>query len=178
MRRLCVAVALGLLGAFPAAAQQQTSLELPPPILTVNQDRLLAETRSGAAALEQFGADADVLAEENAAIEAELIRQERELTQERDSLEPEVFRERADAFDARVRAIRSEQDEKARDLTARREQSRQAFFNEIAGIISNIVREKGALVVLDRRDVFLSADSIDITDEAIRRINEAAGERD
>ena len=31
--------------------------------------------------------------------------------------------------------------------------------------------ERGALIVLDRRDVFLSADRIDITDEAIERVN-------
>ena len=44
----------------------------------------------------------------------------------------------------------------------------------IAALISEIVRERGALIVLDRRDVFLSADRIDITDDAIARINAAA----
>ena len=42
----------------------------------------------------------------------------------------------------------------------------------MAGIISEIVRDKGAVVVIDRRDVFLSADRIDITDEAIELVNE------
>ena len=32
------------------------------------------------------------------------------------------------------------------------------------------------MVILDRRNVFLSADRIDITEEAIRRINAAATE--
>ena len=48
------------------------------------------------------------------------------------------------------------------------------IFNDIAALISEIVRERGALIVLDRRDVFLSADRIDITDDAIARINAAS----
>ncbi len=40
-------------------------------------------------------------------------------------------------------------------------------------VLSDLVRERGAVVVLDRRDVFLSADAIDITDEAIARLNTA-----
>ena len=33
------------------------------------------------------------------------------------------------------------------------------------------MRERGAVIVLDLRDVFLSADQIDITEEAIERVN-------
>ncbi len=170
MLRLLSAGCLALCLAGPVAAQQ-TSVEVPPPVLTIDQDRLFAETRIGAEALAAFEADAEVLAAENAAIEEELIAQELALTEERSTLEPEAFKEKADAFDQRVRQLRSEQDEKARNLNQSRDAARQAFFNEVAGVISGIVRERGALMVLDRRDVFLSADSIDITEEAIRRVN-------
>ena len=73
-----------------------------------------------------------------------------------------------------MQKLRTEQDEKARLLTRGRDDARAAFFNKIAVILSEIVREKGAFVVIDRRDVFLSADRIDITEEAIERINEAS----
>lgn len=153
---------------------QEASLNIPPPILTIDQERLFLETRLGIRASAELEAEAEALAAENARIEAELIGRERELTERRPSLPPQEFRQLADAFDADVQRIRQEQDEKARAIARRREELRQEFFAEIADIISDIVRERGALVVLDRRDVFLSADSIDITEEAIRRVNAAA----
>ena len=119
--------------------------------------------------------EAQELAAENNAIETELIGEERRLTEQRSTLQAQEFRTLADEFDQRVQRIRQEQDEKARDLTRTRDEARAAFFKEVAAIISDIVREKGALVVIDRRDVFLSADRIDITDEAIQRVNEAEG---
>ena len=144
------------------------------PILTIDQDRLFAETRLGAETLAELERRAQELAAENARIENELIAEERALTELRATLPVEEFREKADAFDERVQKLRTEQDEKARLLTRGRDDARAAFFNKIAVILSEIVREKGAFVVIDRRDVFLSADRIDITEEAIERINEAS----
>ena len=92
----------------------------------------------------------------------------------RPDLSPEEFRELADAFDERVQRLRAEQDEKVRLLNRSRDEARSAFFNEVGEIILGIVREKGALVVIERRDVFLSAENIDITDEAITRVNDVA----
>ena len=145
------------------------------PVLTIDQDRLFSETRLGAKKLEALEQAAQELAAENNAIETELIGEERRLTEQRSTLQAQEFRTLADEFDQRVQRIRQEQDEKARDLTRTRDEARAAFFKEVAAIISDIVREKGALVVIDRRDVFLSADRIDITDEAIQRVNEAEG---
>ena len=153
----------------PAAAQD--TVTIPSPILTIDQDRLFAETQVGVRASEALEAEATALAAENAQIEGELISRERELTELRPTLEPEEFRSLANAFDADVQRIRAEQDEKERRLNRAREEVRQDFFRDVADIISDIVRERGALLVIDRRDVFLSADRIDITDIAIERIN-------
>lgn len=156
------------------AGAQDAALNVPPPILTIDQDRLFQETGLGARSVLAIETEVEALAAENAEIEAELIRREQELTERRPTLPPEEFRTLANAFDADVQRIRAAQDEKARELTRLRDAARQTFFSDIAGIISDIVRERGALVVLDRRDVFLSADRIDITDEAIARVNDAA----
>lgn len=173
-RRSSRAWATALLIAFaaPAAgvAQQVSQVQ---PVLTIDQERLFAETRLGEETLAGLEREAEALASENAALEAQLIARERELTEQRAELPPDEFRALADAFDARVQQVRQEQDEKARALTRARDEARASFFNDVAEIISDIVREKGAVVVIDRRDVFLSADRIDITDEAIERVNAA-----
>lgn len=156
--------------AASALSAQETSQ-----ILTIDQDRLFSETQLGVDTLAALEEQAQALAAENQRIEAELIAEERDLTEKRAELDPEAFRELANAFDERVQQFRAEQDEKVRQLNRSRDEARSRFFRDVATIISGIVREKGAVVVVDRRDVFLSADSIDITDEAIRRVNEAEG---
>lgn len=166
-------LALALLpGAAPIVAQQAS------PILIIDQDRLFAETRLGAETLADLERQAQDLASENTMIEDALIAEESALTERRAGMPAEEFRPLADEFDQRVQRLRSEQDEKVRQLNRRRDEARAAFFNDVAAILSDIVREKGAVLVLDRRDVFLSADRIDITDEAIERVNETASARE
>jgi Skp family chaperone for outer membrane proteins len=159
-----------LLGASAVFAQT-TTIEVKPPILVIDQDRLFSETRLGAASMAEIEQAANDLKAENQRIEEQLITEERALTEQRASLPADEFRALADDFDARVQRIRAEQDEKARALTRAQENARSDFFQDVAAVISDIVREKGALVVIDRRDVFLSAEQIDITNEAIARVN-------
>ncbi|MCV6593531.1 MAG: OmpH family outer membrane protein [Silicimonas sp.] len=148
----------------------------PTPVLTIDQDRLFSETRLGAEALRALEAEAQDLAAENQQIENNLIAEELDLTEQRPTLPAEEFRALATAFDARVQQLRAEQDEKARRLNRLRDEAQSKFLRDSADIISDIVRARGAVLVLDRRDVFLSADSIDITNEAIARINAAEPE--
>jgi len=155
---------------------QTGAIDLPAQILTIDQDRLFSETRLGAETLAELERRAQDLAGENQRIEADLIAEEQNLTDRRATMDPQAFRELANAFDAKVQRFRKEQDEKVRALNRTRDEARAEFFNEVAAILSDIVREKGALVVIDRRDVFLSADRIDITDEAIERINAEGGQ--
>jgi len=173
--------AIALLAALTLSAPPlpaQDAAGAPTPILTVDQDRLFLETRPALRGSAEIEAEALALAEENRRIEAELSAEERDLTERRPGLTPQEFTELADAFDAKVQRIRIEQDRKARTLAIRQEEARQAFLVEIGGILSEIVRERGAAVVLDRRDVFLSAERVDITDELIERVNARAAEAD
>ncbi len=160
------AAALFLALTPPGLSAQQVS-----PILTIDRDRLLAETQAGSETIAELERLAQALAAENSEIEDALIAEESALTEQRETLPPEEFRALADAFDARVQQLRAEQDEKARILNRQRDEAPAQFFNEVAPILSEIVREKGAVVVIDLRQVFLSVRGIDITDEAIARIN-------
>jgi Skp family chaperone for outer membrane proteins len=171
-RGLVAALALALLTAGPAPAQD--TITVPSPILTIDQERLFTETQLGRRSSDEIAAAAEALADENRRIEEELRAEEISLTERREMMSAEEFSALADAFDQKVQAVRTEQDAKARALAEREAEARQSFFVEVGEILSEIVREEGAVVILDRRDVFLSADRIDITDEAISRINAAA----
>ncbi len=166
--------AAGLVLSAPVAAQ--TTLEVAPPIVTIDRDRLFAETDFGKSVQAEIENRAATLGAENRRIETDLIAEEQSLTTARETLSPEEFRVLADAFDQKVQQLRSEQDTKSREVQRFSEEAQQRFLELIIPVLGELLRERGALIVMDRRDVFLSAGSIDITEEAIARIDERLGE--
>ncbi|MBM9595636.1 OmpH family outer membrane protein [Roseitranquillus sediminis] len=169
-RALLVAAFLGL--AAPAAGQE----EAPAPILVIDQDRLFTESRFGQRVLAQIEERSAALAAENRAIEAELIAEERDLTERRPQMTPEEFRRLADAFDQKVQRVRDEQDTKSSELAGLRDRERQAFAAYVTPVLAEILRDRGALIILERRAVFIASQQIDVTDEVIRRIDAEVGD--
>jgi len=87
-----------------------------------------------------------------------------------------LFRSLADAFDQRVQANRETQDDKVRALNQIGDVARIEFLQVARPILEELMRETGAGVILERSSVFLSANTTDITDLAIRRIDAAIGD--
>jgi hypothetical protein len=53
---------------------------------------------------------------------------------------------------------------------------RRSSSNSVAPILLDIVRDRGAAVLMDSRAVLLSADRVDVTETAIAAIDDALGE--
>lgn len=176
-RSAILALAL-VAGAFPAAAQTAPETRIQSPILTLDQDRLFAETLWGKRAEARIEAASAGLAAENRRIEAELTAEERDLTEKRATMPVEEFRRAADAFDAKVTEIRRAQDAKARVIGQMQEAERQRFYAAALPVMGEVLRSRGAVAVLDSRAIFLAADVIDVTDEMAARIDAALGAGD
>ncbi|MEX0282047.1 MAG: OmpH family outer membrane protein [Arenibacterium sp.] len=116
------------------------------------------------------------MATENRRIEAELTAEEKALTEQRETMEPQEFRALADAFDEKVQAFRDTQDARTRALSQRREEARGVFVEAVIPVLAQLMRETGASVILERSTVFLSTNATDITDIALLRINAAIGD--
>ncbi len=175
MRGLRAAL-LGLaLAAGGGALCAQEAPAIQSPIVTLDQERLFNETLWGQRAADRIEAASAELAAENRRIEAELIAEEKSLTERRPSMASEDFRVAADAFDARVTEIRQTQDAKARAIGRMHDAERQRFLGDAFPVIREVVRRRGAVAVLDSRAIFLAADVIDITDETIEQIDAALG---
>ena len=121
MRGLAAALVLALLAGMACAQEQTLSGS---PVVTLDQDRLFAESRFGRAVVARNEADETALATEFRRIEAALEAEERGLTDRRAALPPAEFRKLADEFDARVEQVRKAQDAKSRALVRRREEDR------------------------------------------------------
>jgi Skp family chaperone for outer membrane proteins len=173
------ALLIGLASAIPAASLAQVSdpgTQSLSNVWTIDPDRLYAETTLGKRIRADLEIRAGELARENRRIEAELTAEERDLTERRAALSVAEFRVLADAFDAKVDQIRAEQDAKARDIQRLQESGQQSFFAQVVPVLSVIMRERGSAILLDRRSVFLSLETTDLTDQAIARIDQVLGE--
>ncbi len=154
----------------PAAVIAQPTL-ISSPILTVEIERLFRDSQYGIRALESFNGASANLAAENRKIEADLETEERSLTAQRASADPVDFRRLADIFDAKVQGVRREQELKRLELNQQLERSRGELLDAAAPILEDLMREFGAVVVLARSNIILSADAIDITNIAITRLD-------
>lgn len=171
-RRLLRLVLLaGALWSAPFAWAQD--IQLPQsPILTVDSEALFSQSTFGRQVAQELAAEESVLLAENRRIQAELTEEERVLTEKRSEMEPDAFRAVAEAFDARVVQIRKEQDAKAADLELRRQREQEAFIRVASPILTSLMRQAGASVILERREVLLGDPAMDITAVAIERLNQ------
>ncbi len=174
---LALAVLVALVSGLAATRAQAQQLGLPQSaVLTLASDRLFAESAFGQRIAREIEAESAVLAAENRRIEAELTAEEKELTERRKEMEPDAFRALADAFDVKVQATRVAQDAKAHALNQIGETAQGQFLLAARPVLEALMRETGAGVILERSNVVLSANAIDITDLAIERIDAAIGD--
>ncbi|UWR20886.1 OmpH family outer membrane protein [Sulfitobacter sp. S190] len=181
MRQLAAVLAFVMAGASlgtPAITQplEQGRSVVRSPVLTVDSERLFLESAFGvrvANEVERLGND---LARENREIEAQLASEEQDLTDRRATMAPEDFRPLADAFDARVQDTRQEQAAKGRALNQRLDTERGVFLQAAAPVLERLMIEAGAAVILEKRTVFLSLNSVDITSDAIAELDKTLGE--
>ncbi|MBA85629.1 OmpH family outer membrane protein [Thalassobius sp. S69A] len=146
------------------------------PVLTIDSEQLFVQSQFGQKFAQDFEARGKILEAENRRIEAELIAEEKELTERRATLPPAKFRSLADAFDEKVEQIRAEQNAKSRALAQSTETVRRQFLLAAGPVLEKILFESNAAVVVERRTVFLSVRAIDITDLAIARLNAEIGD--
>ncbi len=173
---LAVLFATGLGLGWSGQSSAQTASDPPQAILTIDPERLFADSLFGERVVAEIAADTEKLQKEFQRLEADLTAEEKDITEKRATMAPKDFRILADAFDAKVQEIRRTQDAKARELEGRLDQERAAYLNLILPILGELMNERGAAVVLDNRMVFAVASGVDITDEALQRIDATLGD--
>ena len=173
-RAIALALAVVVLvpsgGVFAQQSAGQTA------VLTVDPDRLFAGSMFGIAAVARLEAAQTALLAENKVLETALEAEERSLTDRRPTLPAEEFRALADAFNIKAEEIRAARLAKSRSLTTLRDEDRQKFLTAVVPILGDLMGEMGALVILDKKSVFLSFERVDVTDRAIARIDSVLGE--
>lgn len=144
-------------------------------IVVVDQEALYSQSMFGQRVQAAYLAESSALAEENRRMEAELAAEEQRLTDLRPSLDPTEFRELAQSFNNQVNEARQTQDRKARSLSERQNAERQTFFNAVLPVLQQLLQDRGASAMFDRRALLISLGNLDITDDAIAQIDAVLG---
>ena len=166
--RAIVLLAFATLGSvLPAQERGQN------PVVTVDLERLVSETQIGQYLSFQMSEEAQSLQAELDAIEAELSAEEEDLIKKRETLDLDEFRVLAKAFDEKAVRLRREQRAKIQAITEESSRRRQDLLRSFVPVLSQVMRDRGATVLLDRRSVVLDdRASVDITDVAIMIIDQ------
>ena len=142
------------------------------PILTLSPEEVYSGSNFGGTIKRRAEAFATQLAQENDRLEANLVQEEKKLTELRKTMTADLFVPMAAAFDQKVERIRNAQEEKNRQLIQKVETNRKYFFNAILPILAEIMTKYEAGLIIDKSLVFASYDRIDVTAEAIALIDQ------
>jgi Skp family chaperone for outer membrane proteins len=186
MRRAVATALVVLAGYAPLAAAQDASAPTPPfsaaqpgtgladvnsPILALDQQFLFEGSAFGQASLSRLEMASRDLQAEIRKIESDLEIEERLLTERRQTLQPAEFQPLAAAFDEKVEQIRAAWGAKDRELKRQRDQDRQTFYETAVPVLAEMMQEMGAVMLVDKANVILSLDRVDITQIAIDRLD-------
>lgn len=145
------------------------------PILTIDPQMLFLHSVWGRRVNDSIGAESKEIEAENDRLADQFSREEQELTALRGSLPADEFRRRADEFDKRVVEVRRQRDGLLRTLDTRFETERNAFFRAALPILAQVMKERGAQVVLDQSAIFVAAQAVDVTDDLVARVDSEIG---
>lgn len=106
-------------------------------------------------------------------IQAELEAEEAEISDLRGKVSSAEFDERVQAFDAHVREARSRSQALGTALQTEFEAARKRLVAELGPVLSAMLAAHEADVVLDVRSVLIARPGLDVTEEAIVRLNAA-----
>lgn len=143
---------------------------------TLDEERLFRDSAFGARVEAEIETASRALEAENDALLEQLTAREMELTEARPDMDPAEFREEADRFDQQAQDIRRAQAEKRIRLGQYEENEQRRFFRLALPVLQDVLQESGAQILIDGRAVIIGVAGMDMTDDAIRALDEVLGD--
>ena len=159
---------------FSLASQPLVASEISG-LFTVDMGKLFRSSNFGKNIISVNNKASRKLQSENEELEIALLAEEKELSDQRKVLSSDEFRPKALEFDKKVSIIRAEQGKKEKNLKNKFRQEESEFYNKIYPLLYKLLTDRGGLVLVDQRNVILWDSSSDITDDAIKLINQELG---
>ncbi|MFT5488202.1 MAG: outer membrane protein [Paracoccaceae bacterium] len=169
---LCVSIGLaGLLtlGAFVSSAAAQ---EIPTPkIGVVDVQKVLRDSKAAKSIRPEFEKMRKAFQKQVSAQEQRLRQVEQELTRQRAILAPEAFSQKRRAFSEEARKAQSSVQEQRRALDRAFKDTKNEILKNLVVVAQQVAEAKKLNMLLEKRFVFLSAKTMDVTKDVIARLD-------
>lgn len=137
----------------------------------IDLNYILAESKAAKNAAEQIEKIALGIEEEIKESDQALIDEQSELAESQQIMAPAVFDEKRKEYEKKIQNYNVTRQEKLMSIDLLVADSRNEVLNALKPILEKISNEKGITILLEKNSVLLNADSMDITNEAIKILN-------
>jgi len=168
LKRIVALVAAFCFFALSQAAAQDVA---DPKIGIVDVQRVLRDAKASKGILPQFEKLRNEFQTKVRDQERKLRDAERELAQQRAILAPEAFAQKRREFSEQARQIQQAVQQRRRDLDQAFNATRNLILKNMLIVTQGLAEERKLNMVMDGKFVFISAKSLDITDEVIARLD-------
>ena len=145
-------------------------------VYTIDMSKLIKQTKIGKKIILEDNISRQKLQSENEKLEAELLLEEKELSEIRETLTADEFRLKAQEFDKKVTIIRTEQGQKEQDLIVENRKNESEFFKKIYPLLYGLLLERGGSILIDQSNAVLWDSSVDLTIDAINLLDRVLGD--
>jgi outer membrane protein len=143
-----------------------------PIILVIDRAQLLSESEAGKDIAEQAKALQETITKELQAEFDELKKEEEQLIAQQSLLAPEIIQERATKLQIKQRDFEVTQQVKNREFQATIANAQGEIGEALEPILGDIITERSGTLLIDRSNVMFAIPDINVTAEALKRLNE------
>lgn len=140
-------------------------------VLIINMERVLREADAARSIQRQAEEIREAIQEQLSGQQDALRQEEQELVALRQTLPPTEFSSRVDNFEKRVRQLKRVSNERGSRLQKALFEANEELKKRLRPELIAIMQERNAAVMIDERNVVISARVLDVTGEAIERLN-------
>jgi Skp family chaperone for outer membrane proteins len=159
-------------GLFAAPAMAQTAAAAKPlTIGVVDTDQVLEQSLAGKSVKAERDKYASTYTSQVKDTEAKLRAEDQELSQQRGVLAPDVFQQRATAFQTKIQDFQNTVRDKQERLEFASNQAAQEIANTMLVISQEVAKERGLNAVMARQTLLVFDPSMDITKPVLDKLN-------
>ena len=140
-------------------------------VLIVNLQYVVSQSKSGVSLRKQSEALNKEVIDLRDDVSKELQAKGKKLEEEKTLLAPEVFQERINALQTEAESKQQELQTKVQKIQEAIQRASASIDSVMSPILTEIVNEKGAKILLDRQAILFGDPKLDISAEVVKRLN-------
>ena len=103
--------------------------------------------------------------------EKSIQEEEKKIIQQKKLIKPEEYKKKVDNLRTKVSNLQKERNKILNDIAVKRSKARNELLKNLNPIIKNYMQEKKIRIVLDKKNILLADENLDITKEIISILN-------